>query len=160
MNAQLVGVAGVFYMASELSMRGLVALPSIRNVKGADILVADPDGKRFAFLQVKTSQHKVTFWPIGEGAREWQGRDCYYVFVRRVHGRFEVFLEKAAIVAREATAAERLTNERECKKWALAWPMTGIYATKGAEERTRRQWETFTLGADRTYKKDPYPPKG
>lgn len=39
MNAQLTGAAGVFYVASELSMRGMVALPSIRNVKGADIVI-------------------------------------------------------------------------------------------------------------------------
>jgi hypothetical protein len=146
MNAQLTGAAGVFYVASELSMRGLVALPSIRNVKGADILVANQEGTKFAFLQVKTSKSKVTFWPIGEGARQWNGRDCYYVFVRRVHDRFEVFLEHASVVAREAETAEKLYVSRGVKKWALCWPMTGKDATKGAEERTRRQWETFTLG--------------
>jgi hypothetical protein len=36
----------------------------------------------------------------------------------------------------------------------------GIYATKGAEERTRRQWNAFMLGTEHTYKKDPYPLKG
>jgi len=148
-NSQLTGAAGVFYVASELSMRGMVALPSIRNVKGADILVADPEGKHFAFIQVKTSKSKVTFWPIGEGARQWRGRDCYYAFVRRVHGSFEVFLEKAAIVADEAETAERLTSERGCKNWGLAWPMTGMYASKGAEARARRQWQEFRLGAMR-----------
>ena len=142
---QLTGAAGVFYVASELSMRGMVALPSIRNVKGADILVADPDGKRFAFLQLKTSKSKVTFWPIGEGARTWKGHDCYYVFVRRVLDHFEVFMEKAKIVVEEAEAGEKLVMKRGIKKWALAWPMTGMYATKGAEERTRRQWEEFNL---------------
>jgi len=116
MNAQLTGAAGVFYVASELSMRGLVALPSIRNVKGADILVANQEGTEFAFLQVKTSQSKVGFWPIGEGARQWKGRDSYYVFVRRVHDRFEVFMEKAEVVAREVDACEKLTMKRGCKK--------------------------------------------
>ena len=149
MNAQLTGAAGVFYVASELSMRGLVALPSIRNVQGADILVADPEGKHFALFQVKTSKSKVTFWPIGESARKWKGRDCYYVFVRRVHGRFEAFLEKAAVVAREVTIADRLANKHGNKKWTLCWPMTGMYATKGAEERTRRQWERFSLASKR-----------
>jgi hypothetical protein len=146
MNPQLTGAAGVFYVASELSMRGLVALPSIRNVKGADILVADPEGKQFALLQVKTSKSKVTFWPIGESARQWTGNDCFYVFVRRAHGGFEAFLERASVVAYEAVAANTLALSRGCKKWALAWAMTGIYASKGAEDRTRHQWETFALG--------------
>jgi len=146
MNSQLVGAAGVFYVASELSMRGMVALPSIRNVKGADILVADPEGKRFAFFQVKTSQYKVTFWPIGEGARNRTGNDSYYAFVRRVHGSFEVFLEHASVVAREAVDAENKALARGNKKWGLAWPISGMDAVKGAEERTRWQWETFDLG--------------
>ena len=146
MNSQLTGAAGVFHVAAELSMAGWVALPSIRNVKGADILIADPDGKRFAFIQVKTSKSKVTFWPIGEGARKWKGSKCYYAFVRRAGDRFEVFLEKAAVVAREADAADRLTLKRGLKQWALAWPMTGLYATKGAEERSRRQWQAFLKG--------------
>ena len=144
-NSQLVGAAGVFFVASELSMRGLVALPSIRNVRGADILLADPDGKRFAFLQVKTSKSKVTFWPIGEGAKKWQGPDCYYVFVRRVNGRFEAFLEKASIVSKEAAVADHMSLERGCKPTFSAWWVTGRYAAEGAEERTRRQWETFSL---------------
>ena len=146
---QLTGAAGVFHVASELSMRGMVALPSIRNVKGADILVADPDGKHFAFLQVKTSKAKVTFWPIGENANKWTGDNCYYVFVRRVHDRFEVFMEKAEVVAREAETGEKLYLGRGVKKWALCWSMTGKDATKGAEERTRRQWEEFNLGRRR-----------
>jgi len=147
MNPQLTGAAGVFFVASELSMRGLVALPSIRNVKGADILVADPDGKAFAFIQVKTSKSGVIFWPLGEGARIWKGPDCYYVFVRRVQGHFEAYLERAAIVAKEAEAAARLALRRGCKKWGLAWTMTGIYATPGAKERARRQWEQFGLNS-------------
>jgi hypothetical protein len=154
-NSQLVGAAGVFHVASELCMRGLIALPSIRNVKGADILVADPEGKRFAFLQVKTSQHKVTFWPIGESALKLTGRNCYYVFVRRVHDHFEAFLEKATVVAREVRAADCRVRKRGCKEFALAWPISGRDATKGAEERTRRQWETFTLAPGAPVKKDP-----
>ena len=143
MNSQLIGAAGVFYVASELSMRGLVALPSIRNVKGADILVADPEGRCFAFIQVKTSKSKVAFWPLGKSAREWRGRDCYYVFVRRVRGHFEAFLEKAATVEKEAKSASRLALKRRCKKWGLSWTMTGIYAAPGAEKRARRHWEEF-----------------
>ena len=146
MNQQLTGAAGVFHVASELSMAGWVALPSIRNVKGADILVADPDGKRFAFLQVKTSKSKVTFWPIGEGARKWRGRNCYYAFVRRVGDRFEVFLEKAVVVARESEANDRAAAKRGNKKWAPWWALTGQDASEDAKERTHRQWEAFLLG--------------
>lgn len=109
----------------------MIALPSIRNVKGADILVSDPEGKHFAFLQVKTSQHKVNFWPIGDSALKLNGRDCYYVFVRRVQDRFEAFLEKATVVAREVAATDAVSRERVNKKFTLCWAMSGYYATKG-----------------------------
>jgi hypothetical protein len=36
----LVGIAGVHYVAAELSRRGLIALPTIRNTAGYDIIVA------------------------------------------------------------------------------------------------------------------------
>jgi len=148
MNSQLVGAAGVFHVAAELSMRGLVALPSIRNVKGADILVADPDGKRFAFLQVKTSKSKVTFWPISERAGEWVGPNCYYAFVRRVGNQFEVFLERAKVVAEESAASDQAAAQRGNKKWAPCWAIRGQGVPDGVEERARRQWEEFNLGKD------------
>jgi hypothetical protein len=87
-------------------MRGLVALPSIRNVKCVDILIFNQAGTKFAFIQVKTSKSKVNFWPIGEGARRWIGRDFYYVFVRRLRGRFEAFMEKSDVVLKEAEACD------------------------------------------------------
>jgi hypothetical protein len=146
MNSQLIGAAGVFHVASELSMRGMVTLPSIRNVKGADILVADPDGKHFALIQVKTSKSKVTFWPIGERASEWIGPDCYYAFVRRVGRSFDVFLEKADVVARESAAGDLVAAQRGNKKWAPCWGIRGPGVAKDIEERTRRQWEEFRLG--------------
>lgn len=145
MNSQLIGAAGVFHVAAELSMRGMVALPSIRNVKGADILVADPKGRRFAFIQVKTSKAKATFWPISEHAGEWAGPDCYYAFVRRVEDRFEVFLEKAEVVARESEAGDRAAAERGCKKWAPCWAIKGQGVNEGVEDRARKQWREFNL---------------
>jgi len=161
MNPQLTGAAGVFYVAAELSMRGMVAMPSIRNTKGADILVSNPEGTKFALIQVKTSKSKVGFWPIGEGARDWKGANHYFAFVRRANRHFEVFLEKAAVVIREAGQSKAMVILASRKPWALSWTMTGQYAaTQDAEERTRRQWETFTLGANRTDKKDPFPSKG
>ena len=51
----LVGAAGVHWVVSELSRRGLIALPTVRNTAGFDIVVATPDGSSTATLEVKTS---------------------------------------------------------------------------------------------------------
>ena len=145
MNKPLIGQAGVYHVASELSLRGMVATVTTRNTAGADILVADKAGTHFAFLQVKTSKSKVTFWPLGDNPSTWIGEHCHYVFVRRVKGTWEVFLERAAVVAQESEANDRAALKRGNKPWSPWWALTGQDASAGAEERTRRQWEEFDL---------------
>ena len=66
-NNDLIGIAGVHYVVSELSRRGLIAMPTIRNTAGIDILVAKPNGSEQAVLQVKTAG-KVK---IQEEGRQW-----------------------------------------------------------------------------------------
>ncbi len=39
-NTILIGIAGVHHVVSELSRRGLVALPTTRNIAGYDVVVA------------------------------------------------------------------------------------------------------------------------
>ena len=145
MGKMLTGQAGVYHVASELSLRGMVATVTTRNTAGADILVADVEGKHFAFLQVKTSKSKVTFWPLGDTCQDWTGEHCYYVFVRRVKGTWEVFLEKAAVVADKAEENYRAAEKRGNKKFAPWWSLTGQDASAGAEEKTRQQWLDFKL---------------
>lgn len=57
----LVGAAGVLYVAAMLSMRGLIALPTIRNAPGIDMLAINLAGTWHANTQAKTSQYKVNF---------------------------------------------------------------------------------------------------
>lgn len=78
----LIGAAGVHYVASEPSLRGLIALPTIRNTAGTDIVVTNPRGDWFANLQVKTSRSRVSFWPVGTHFDAWTGQNDYYVFLR------------------------------------------------------------------------------
>jgi hypothetical protein len=76
-------------------MRGLIALPTVRNTAGVDLIVSSPRGGFHGNVQVKTSQRRVDFWPIGSKYNEWVGSDLYYVFLRYLPkiARFEVFLE-------------------------------------------------------------------
>ena len=65
----LVGAAGVHYVVSELSRRGLIALPTVRNVAAFDIVVSTRDGRKHANIQVKTSLKRVTFFPMPPSKR-------------------------------------------------------------------------------------------
>ena len=75
-NNQLIGMAGVYFVASELSRRGFIALPTVRNTVGIDLVVASTDGSFQANLQVKTSFQRVSSpWPVGNNYADfnWKG---------------------------------------------------------------------------------------
>ena len=80
----LIGAAGVFNVSMELTLRGMIALPTIRNTAGYDIIAATQDGAHHANIQVKTAGKWVDFWPICEKiASVKDGPDDYYIVLRR-----------------------------------------------------------------------------
>jgi len=138
----LVGIAGVHFVVSELSLRGLIALPTIRNTAGVDILVSNLEGSWHSNLQVKTSQRRVTFWPIGHKYEGWLGKNNYYVFVRYLpkEAKFEVFLESASRVVRETRKYMAECRDRGLKEWSPSW---NLPKDKVECERLQRQWYEF-----------------
>lgn len=80
----LIGAAGVFHVASELSLRGMIALPTIRNTAGFDLIAASRDGLRHANIQVKTSSQRPTFLPICWNIKSVKdGPEDFYVLLRQ-----------------------------------------------------------------------------
>ncbi len=80
----LIGAAGVFHVTAELSLRGMIALPTIRNTAGYDIIVTNRDGSKHANIQVKTSGQRPTFLPIcGKVEDVKGGSEDFYVLLRR-----------------------------------------------------------------------------
>lgn len=90
----LSGIAGVHYVVSELSRRGLIALPTIRNLAAYDILVSTLDGSRHANLQVKASKGAVGFFPMPSPERIRTGNQDGYVLLRWLpkESRYEGFM--------------------------------------------------------------------
>jgi hypothetical protein len=102
-------------------MNGLIALPTVRNTKGMDIVVHNQQGSLLANLQVKTSSKKVTFWPIGKTYRAWNGENDYYIFVRYYDEQFEAFLESAQNVILQVTRRQKEARKRGLREWAPCW---------------------------------------
>jgi len=146
-NRQQVGEAGVHYVISELALRGLIALPTSRNSKGPDIIVCNPEGTRFAAIQVKTRRGQDKFWNVSDQGLTWGGPDCYYVFVRIVGKTFEAFLERAEEVKIVAKADIEGIIKRGKKSWGPSW---GFIRDEERKNRTQRQWEEFDLQIDET----------
>lgn len=77
----LVGVAGEYLVAGELSRRGFIAAVTLRNSRGIDILVSRPGGKTSASIQVKTSLSRTGSWQLNKSDETPKGPNHYYVFV-------------------------------------------------------------------------------
>jgi hypothetical protein len=131
----LIGSAGVHHVASELSRRGLVALTTTRNTQGFDVVVASPNGRRHANIEVKTSLKKVGFWPVGR--RVLTGSRNFYVFLRYLDGerRFQGFLGPSREV------------KRQVQRWRSAKWTPSSYLPDEPREQTRlaRRWSTWRL---------------
>ena len=141
----LVGIAGVHYVAAELSRRGLIALPTIRNTAGYDIIVATPDGKKHANIQVKTSLKEVKFWLMPTADKVCTKRNDYYVLVRWVERgkRFEGFMLKGREAEKEVAAEEKRQEEkikmgRHGKTIYPSIPVWGTWARQ--EKRWKHNW--------------------
>jgi len=145
----LMGIAGVHYVVSELSRRGLVAMPTIRNTAGIDVLVAEPDGSGQAVLQIKTSGTVR----IGEEGRQWwltpkperclSGPNAFYVFVRwrDDSDKFEAFLENADVVARQVR--DNLAEDRKLKPDRKDFPCWGLPSSAEEQDRLARKWRNW-----------------
>lgn len=78
----LSGVAGEYFVAAELSRRGYIATLTLRNARGIDIIVADPDSTRSIGIQVKTSQSQAAAWLASKKVEEAKlARNLFFVFV-------------------------------------------------------------------------------
>lgn len=145
----LVGIAGVHYVAAELSRRGLIALPTVRNTAGYDIIVATSDGRKHANVQVKTSLKAVKFWPMPKPEHICASPKDYYVLVPWIETDrvFEGFLlrgleAKKEVLATLAWQADRMVAGSR----KVAFPCIYVGGGKGEhEQRWKRQWENWSL---------------
>jgi len=81
LESTLVGVAGEYLVAGELSLRGYIASITLRNSRGIDIIVSSSDGTKSASIQVKTNSSGNAKWILNKKAESFEADNHYYVFV-------------------------------------------------------------------------------
>ena len=81
MKGHLTGMQGVYLVAAELSARGFVVSPTLRNAAGADLLVTDGQCRKSWSVQVKTNSGAAKFWLLNKDAAEARSDSHVYVFV-------------------------------------------------------------------------------
>lgn len=151
-NTALIGIAGVHHVVSELSRRGLVALPTIRNTAAYDVVVVTGDGKRHANIQVKTSSKRVSFFRTPPSERIMDGPHDYYVLLRwcektGIAGTYDGLMltgeeARAEVRASEVSQRERIVlGSRNVLVPSLS--ITGLAAEKAQQWRDR--WRSWVL---------------
>ena len=110
----LIGIAGVHFIVAELSRRGMVALPTVRNTAGYDIIVSNAQGTKFANIQVKSSSQRVTFFPMPPSNKINDHHSAFYALVRWIdrEEKYECFFLTGAEAKAEVKAGERFQNKR------------------------------------------------
>jgi hypothetical protein len=82
LETTLVGVAGEYFVAAELSLRGFLATITLRNSRGIDIIASNGDASRSVSIQVKTCNGASPTWILSKKAESFSGAGHFYVFVR------------------------------------------------------------------------------
>lgn len=172
-NTSLIGAAGVHYAAYKLTKRGLLALPTVRNTPGTDLVVTNLDGSRHANIQVKTTGNsRAVFWPICNKRKFGDlpfGRHDFYLLLRPRRAddpaqepdktsEFEGFLLTAQEAKAEMQAHLNFRKKRGRKdnkfplciwvdkaKREQAWPENKRGDWKKDKERWRKRWREFEL---------------
>lgn len=81
LESTLVGVAGEFFVAAELSIRGYLASLTLRNSRGIDIIASSSDATCSVSIQVKTSSGNVPKWILTKKSESFSADNHFYVFV-------------------------------------------------------------------------------
>ena len=101
----MVGLAGTYFVAAELSNQGFIATVTSRNAEGIDILASRPDGSKAVSIQVKTSgalqrQHFRCSWIMGKKDEARFSENLVYVFVDlQPSGKHDYYAVPSKIVA-------------------------------------------------------------
>jgi hypothetical protein len=145
----LIGISGVHHVASELSRRGLIALPTTRNVAGYDIVVTTLDGRRHANIQVKTSSKRASFFHTPPSVKVNAGSRSWYVLLRwlKKENRFEGFMISGRKAREEVARGERFQKKR-IKAGTRQKIVPSIYVARKVQQRAdqwRKKWLTWKL---------------
>jgi hypothetical protein len=82
LDTTLVGVAGEYLVAGELTLRGYIAAISLRNSRGVDIVASRTDGSGAFTIQVKTRSRGTTKkWILNKKCEDVSSKNHFYIFV-------------------------------------------------------------------------------
>ncbi len=97
----LTGIAGEYFVAGELSIRGFMASVTLRNNDSIDIHASKFSDNKIIAIQVKTNQYGGRSWPLSKKAEALESENLFYVFValKGLSQRPEYFIVPSKVIA-------------------------------------------------------------
>ena len=81
LESTLVGVAGEYFVAAELSLRGFLATVTLRNSRGIDIIASNATASKTVSIQVKANKNGKASWILNKKSESFFSENHFYVFV-------------------------------------------------------------------------------
>ena len=81
LESTLVGVAGEYLVAGELTLRGHIASITLRNSRGMDIIASNADASKSISIQVKTNSDGHAKWILTQKSEHFYSSNHFYVMV-------------------------------------------------------------------------------
>ena len=81
LESTLVGVAGEYFVAAELSLRGCLASVTLRNSRGIDIIASNSEASKTVSIQVKSNKSGKAIWILNKKSESFVESNHFYVFV-------------------------------------------------------------------------------
>ena len=105
LESTLVGVAGEYLVAGELTLRGYNAAITLRNSRGIDIIASDANGSKTVSIQVKSNSSGLSKWILGKKSEDFYAKNHFYIFVAisELAMRPDFYVVPSRIVARYIT---------------------------------------------------------
>ena len=146
LESTLVGVAGEYLVAGELTRRGYIASISLRNSRGIDIIASSSEGTKSISIQVKTNSSGNNRWMLNKKSEEFYSDNHFYIFVilNQPHERPNYYIVPSTLVSS--------TIKREHAEWLKGKSRNGKprndtsirqFADKG--DRYLEKWELLTI---------------
>ncbi|MCX6558386.1 MAG: aspartate ammonia-lyase [Candidatus Aminicenantes bacterium] len=142
----LTGISGTYYAAAELSKREYIALVTMKNTSGVDILVSSEISKKSIVIQVKTSKlaHKKGY-TLKNKDEELKSDDLVYIFVNMKDGNFrpDFYIVPSEIVAKTISDGHKKWSGEKGKRGQIRDGSSRIRKFYPSEEKDKENWKVI-----------------
>ena len=144
LDKALVGACGVFFVSAELSRRGWIAMPTIRNTQGIDIIATKAE--QSVNIQVKTNSYGKVKYPLDKKNEEMIDDNTYYVFVtlKEFNERPDFYIFRSGYIAEYIKDThEYWTKMKPRQKKAIYEKASGEEIIQKRKKSTMRQFPNY-----------------